>query len=228
MGYTGKKAMQFKIAYIEAFNKMEAQLKAPFKPSLPSPWQYEEKATETQRYHLRKLMKKLAAIDGIRPIEVKRIILAYLKDQRSHDDDTFPPKDLTIDDLTLGDIQVACWLCLCKIDYLQAKKEANTPQGWNGWSLVWRRPQYPADFMPNIQDRGGDAPADIKTAIHIAQALRCWGDGLPDDVRKDFELATRDLMMVLDGEYKKAGEVDSALAFARIRLNHRVGQGVRQ
>jgi hypothetical protein len=27
MGFTGKKAMQFKIAYIEAFNAMEAQLK---------------------------------------------------------------------------------------------------------------------------------------------------------------------------------------------------------
>ena len=39
MGFTGKKAMQFKIAYIEAFNAMEAKLRelqaAPVQPELP-------------------------------------------------------------------------------------------------------------------------------------------------------------------------------------------------
>lgn len=34
MGFTGKKAMQFKIAYIEAFNAMEEQLK---QPAIPQP-----------------------------------------------------------------------------------------------------------------------------------------------------------------------------------------------
>ena len=36
MGFTGKKALQFKLQYIEAFNKMEAKIKAESKPmSLP-------------------------------------------------------------------------------------------------------------------------------------------------------------------------------------------------
>lgn len=38
MGFTGKKAMQFKIAYIEAFNKMEAELMSKSRfPELPPP-----------------------------------------------------------------------------------------------------------------------------------------------------------------------------------------------
>lgn len=36
-GYTGKKAMQFKLAYIEAFNLMEAQLRQQRFPELPPP-----------------------------------------------------------------------------------------------------------------------------------------------------------------------------------------------
>jgi Rha family phage regulatory protein len=37
MGFTGKKAMQFKLAYIEAFNLMEAQLRQQRFPELPPP-----------------------------------------------------------------------------------------------------------------------------------------------------------------------------------------------
>lgn len=34
MGFTGKKALAFKLAYIDAFNKMEAELRAPAQPTL--------------------------------------------------------------------------------------------------------------------------------------------------------------------------------------------------
>lgn len=35
MGFTGKTALAFKVRYIEEFNRMEAQLKAPVQPILP-------------------------------------------------------------------------------------------------------------------------------------------------------------------------------------------------
>ena len=37
MGYTGAKAMQFKVAYIQAFNEMEAKLKGPQLPDFTNP-----------------------------------------------------------------------------------------------------------------------------------------------------------------------------------------------
>lgn len=37
MGFTGAKALQFKLAYIAAFNEMEAKLRAPALPNFPDP-----------------------------------------------------------------------------------------------------------------------------------------------------------------------------------------------
>lgn len=36
MGFNGKTALAFKVRYVEAFNRMEAQLKAPQAPQLPN------------------------------------------------------------------------------------------------------------------------------------------------------------------------------------------------
>lgn len=56
MGFTGKRALQFKIAYIEAFNRMEAQLRA---QSLPP-----ATITPAQQLELRKAIAKRAKKDG--------------------------------------------------------------------------------------------------------------------------------------------------------------------
>lgn len=59
MGYTGKKAMQIKIAYIEAFNQMEAKLST--KPALPSTI---TPSTAADRRPLDKLVKVWAQQSG--------------------------------------------------------------------------------------------------------------------------------------------------------------------
>lgn len=59
MGYTGKKAMQIKIAYIEAFNALEAQVKAmqPQTSALPPNPAQLTKSSTTDRKPLEKLVK---------------------------------------------------------------------------------------------------------------------------------------------------------------------------
>lgn len=42
MGYTGKKALALKLAYIEAFNRMEAELAKRNRPALPAPTRFDE------------------------------------------------------------------------------------------------------------------------------------------------------------------------------------------
>lgn len=67
MGFTGKKAMQFKLAYIDAFNAMEAKLHGAVcrveKPSCPSlPY-----LTDDQAYEIRLLVStKVRALIGIK------------------------------------------------------------------------------------------------------------------------------------------------------------------
>jgi len=62
MGFTGKKAMQFKIAYIEAFNGMEAQLKRQYEKRIEAkyqPLQIENLTlSEDQKAEIRRLVNK--------------------------------------------------------------------------------------------------------------------------------------------------------------------------
>ena len=44
MGYTGPEAMRFKLAYIEAFNRMEAELAKRNRPALPAAPRFDEAA----------------------------------------------------------------------------------------------------------------------------------------------------------------------------------------
>jgi len=50
MGFTGAKAMKFKIAYIEAFNKMETQLMQKRFPELPAPGLTPDQQRKVQRF----------------------------------------------------------------------------------------------------------------------------------------------------------------------------------
>lgn len=63
MGYTGKKALAVKLAYIEAFNAMEAQLSTSCLPASPSPL---TRSTIVSRKPLEKLIRVWASQAGMR------------------------------------------------------------------------------------------------------------------------------------------------------------------
>ena len=52
MGFTGKKAMEFKIRYIEAFNRMEEELRKPGRLSEGRNWTFEDGELEEERLRL--------------------------------------------------------------------------------------------------------------------------------------------------------------------------------
>lgn len=75
MGFTGKKAMQFKLAYIDAFNRMEAKLQNK-QQALPQKTQdtNTEYSTKEDREHLRKLVGNWVACKNVTYSECWRII----------------------------------------------------------------------------------------------------------------------------------------------------------
>ena len=75
MGFTGKKAMQFKLEYIKAFNKMEAIIKEQTKPKSQAEMLLEQcKLMVEQEHRLQKVEQRLDKIDEER-IENGKLLL---------------------------------------------------------------------------------------------------------------------------------------------------------
>jgi Rha family phage regulatory protein len=76
MGFTGKKALQFKLAYIDAFNKMEAALKqSPLPPPAPATTSFDSLLDDTARQFVDRLFDRIKThLDERRP-EIGRYLL---------------------------------------------------------------------------------------------------------------------------------------------------------
>ena len=91
MGFTGKAAMQFKIAYIEAFNAMERTIKESTVSELPAP----EVLMATLCTEMERRIKAEAGRDEYRR-NLQRIALASGIEYRAISETTGLPKDIVI------------------------------------------------------------------------------------------------------------------------------------
>lgn len=111
MGFTGLKAMQFKISYIEAFNRMEAELTAWGRASLAQTRALH--STVEDRRPLNKLIKMWGNLAHISHINVWRQIKTHFKvDHAEH--------------LTANQVKEACALLQDRIDKLGPPRERPT------------------------------------------------------------------------------------------------------
>lgn len=82
MGFTGKKAMQFKIEYIKAFNKMEATIKESLKPKSQAEMLLEQcKLMVEQEHRLAKVEHRLDEMEKERIENGKLLLVAELSDK---------------------------------------------------------------------------------------------------------------------------------------------------
>jgi Rha family phage regulatory protein len=83
MGFTGKKAMQFKLEYIKAFNKMEAIIKEQTKPKSQAEMLLEQcKLMVEQEHRLQKVEQRLDKIDEERVENGKLLLEAEVSENK--------------------------------------------------------------------------------------------------------------------------------------------------
>lgn len=83
MGFTGKKAMQFKLEYIKAFNKMETIIKEQAKPKSQAEMLLEQcKLMVEQEHRLQKVEQRLDKIDEERVENGKLLLEAEVSENK--------------------------------------------------------------------------------------------------------------------------------------------------
>lgn len=83
MGFTGKKAMQFKLEYIKAFNKMEAIIKEQSKPKSQAEMLLEQcKLMVEQEHRLQKVEQRLDRMDEERIENGKLLLEAEISENK--------------------------------------------------------------------------------------------------------------------------------------------------
>lgn len=157
MGFTGKKALAFKLAYIDAFNKMEAALHARTGLTL----------TTAQKQHLHELVDLIAASGKQTHAETWSRLHRKFHVNSYHQ-------------LTQSNFDSACQYLLGKMDGNDIRSLVQKHFG----AVALAAPQLPPLVIPEVLP-SGKGTRNIEVTKRLNAAIKVWAENLPEPSRNE-------------------------------------------